>query len=179
VENEALMLSPGELGLNKEDLEQLTFERLPENEEETVLKDQKTETSKFLLEEISQEKEAIAAAELSIGMGRGQKKKSGIQKKSLLECSICSKRFSKPSDLERHKRTHTKEKPFLCFECGRGFALKSTLESHKKAKHGSQEKKAILKDGLFQCHICSEEAKEGGNGRISKVNEFFFIFLLF
>ena len=48
------------------------------------------------------------------------------------QCSMCPRSFKKPSDLIRHIRTHTKEKPFKCDECGKAFTVVSTLNTHKK-----------------------------------------------
>ncbi|RZC34937.1 zinc finger protein Xfin-like [Asbolus verrucosus] len=60
-------------------------------------------------------------------------------------CSYCSKEFKKPSDLIRHTRVHTREKPFVCKQCGASFSLKSTLFCHVKTHIGSNS---------YICVIC-------------------------
>lgn len=36
-------------------------------------------------------------------------------------CSICQKHFNKSSDMKRHKKSHTGERPFNCLTCQKAF----------------------------------------------------------
>lgn len=55
----------------------------------------------------------------------GQEEESELESSSSFPwaCSLCEKRFDRPSNLERHMRTHTGDAPFACDEpgCGKRF----------------------------------------------------------
>ncbi|XP_070309091.1 zinc finger protein 236 isoform X1 [Odocoileus virginianus] len=72
-------------------------------------------------------------------------------------CSYCPKSFKKPSDLVRHVRIHTGEKPYRCEECGKSFTVKSTLDCHVKTHTGQK---------LFSCHVCSNAFSTKGSLKV-------------
>ncbi|KAG5359491.1 Zinc finger protein [Yarrowia sp. C11] len=49
-------------------------------------------------------------------------------------CTVCGKRFTRPSSLQTHTYSHTGEKPFRCefSGCGRQFSVVSNLRRHQK-----------------------------------------------
>ena len=65
------------------------------------------------------------------------------------QCPYCSKEFKKPSDLVRHIRIHTHEKPYKCTQCFRAFAVKSTLTAHIKTHTGVKDYKCEECNKLF------------------------------
>ncbi|KDQ54359.1 hypothetical protein JAAARDRAFT_60749 [Jaapia argillacea MUCL 33604] len=50
-------------------------------------------------------------------------------------CEICSRDFTRKSNLETHKLSHLGKKPFRCTECERPFRTKSVLTRHERKVH--------------------------------------------
>lgn len=59
------------------------------------------------------------------------------QKPKTLPCKFCDKRFRRVEHVQRHERTHTKEKPFSCgwARCGKTFGRRDLLVRHEKLVH--------------------------------------------
>ncbi|KAL3443403.1 hypothetical protein BJX65DRAFT_320626 [Aspergillus insuetus] len=50
-------------------------------------------------------------------------------------CTHCGRTFRRKEHLQRHLRTHTKEKPFAC-ACGASFSRRDLLKRHGRIAHG-------------------------------------------
>ncbi|THY99231.1 hypothetical protein D6C92_02435 [Aureobasidium pullulans] len=50
------------------------------------------------------------------------------------ECRTCDRSFARLEHLQRHLRTHTKERPYSCF-CGRTFTRQDLLKRHGRRAH--------------------------------------------
>uniref|UniRef100_A0A3Q1FY96 Zinc finger protein 236 n=1 Tax=Acanthochromis polyacanthus TaxID=80966 RepID=A0A3Q1FY96_9TELE len=72
-------------------------------------------------------------------------------------CNYCPKSFKKPSDLVRHIRIHTGERPYKCDDCGKSFTVKSTLDCHVKTHTGQK---------LFSCHMCNTSFSTKGSLKV-------------
>ncbi|KAL3470556.1 fungal-specific transcription factor domain-containing protein [Aspergillus californicus] len=53
------------------------------------------------------------------------------------ECNRCARTFARLEHLQRHERSHTKEKPFACDECPKSFTRKDLLVRHERLAHSS------------------------------------------
>ncbi|KAK1248687.1 hypothetical protein MKX08_006907 [Trichoderma sp. CBMAI-0020] len=73
----------------------------------------------------------------STALGLADMGENRNQKPKTLPCKYCSKRFRRVEHVQRHERTHTKEKPFACGwdRCGKTFGRRDLLVRHEKLVH--------------------------------------------
>ncbi|XP_043281628.1 zinc finger protein 2 homolog [Venturia canescens] len=69
-------------------------------------------------------------------------------------CEICTKPFLRPSDIEKHMRTHTGEKPYSCKVCSKSFAQLVALQQHERIHTG---------DKPYVCEICGKRFSQKAN----------------
>ncbi|KAG6828414.1 hypothetical protein H0H92_008078 [Tricholoma furcatifolium] len=56
----------------------------------------------------------------------------GLTRERKHACTMCHKRFDRPSTLKKHFLVHTGEKAYVCDTCGRRFGVPSNLNRHVK-----------------------------------------------
>ncbi|RAK95905.1 transcription factor domain-containing protein [Aspergillus ibericus CBS 121593] len=68
------------------------------------------------------------------------------------QCQRCSRTFARLEHLQRHDRSHTKEKPYICTQCPKSFTRKDLLARHERLTHtatpGPASPSAPVFDGL-------------------------------
>ncbi|ELK35950.1 Zinc finger protein 771 [Myotis davidii] len=69
-------------------------------------------------------------------------------------CADCGTRFAQSSALAKHRRVHTGEKPHLCTVCGRCFRHRSNLADHTRTHTGERP---------YPCTECGQRFRLSSN----------------
>lgn len=82
------------------------------------------------------EEDNLTISEIKDELVKGDKKKSCMTiKKYFCDFPNCEMKFTQPNALKCHKRTHSKERPYICEYCDKSFSQNTTLKTHVVAKH--------------------------------------------
>ncbi|VDP29114.1 unnamed protein product [Schistosoma mattheei] len=79
-----------------------------------------------------------------------------------VSCCVCLHRFGSQQDLQRHMRSHTGERPFVCPHCGKEFSLKHSMHRHarvhiKESVRINASKNASLSTNNHSCPTFKSE----------------------
>jgi uncharacterized C2H2 Zn-finger protein len=72
----------------------------------------------------------------------------------IYECTTCGKAFKSNSELTRHLRVHSGDKPYSCDTCGIVFATSGALSRHLRVHSG---------DKPYSCDTCGKAFADSSN----------------
>ncbi|CAL6353000.1 unnamed protein product [Bathycoccus prasinos] len=105
------------------------------------------EANHLQIQKEDEEEEGVEEGEEEITVREGAKRKIGH------ECDVCEKVFRYPSQLTRHMRTHTNEKPYECDVCWKCFSESGNLKRHMRI-HTNEKP--------YECDFCDKAFRDSG-----------------
>ena len=81
-------------------------------------------------------------------------KKGTKRKRTQHECDVCEKRFTQASNLKRHMRIHTNERPYECDVCEKAFRESGHLKTHMRIH---------TKEKPYECDVCDKAFRQSGH----------------
>ncbi|KAJ8392442.1 hypothetical protein AAFF_G00075670, partial [Aldrovandia affinis] len=70
------------------------------------------------------------------------------------QCSQCGKQYRHGTLLTIHQRTHTGERPYHCTDCGKSFSESGSLKSHQRTHTGERP---------YHCSLCGTSFSRSGH----------------
>ncbi|EHK51089.1 hypothetical protein TRIATDRAFT_288571 [Trichoderma atroviride IMI 206040] len=87
------------------------------------------------------------------------------------QCHRCSRLFSRSEHLQRHERSHTKEKPFRCPQCPKSFTRKDLLSRHDRLSHRSKIASDSMSAAVLPVPYSSQRPLTSINGLLNPLTE--------
>ena len=86
--------------------------------------------------------------------GSSKRGRGGAGSKLVFECTTCGKAFWQSSNLTRHERTHSGDRPYPCTTCGMAFSRSTNLTAHERTHTGHRP---------YACTTCGQAFSLNGD----------------